>query len=64
MMSSYKDLLKQREELEKQIQEARQRELAEAVAKVAITTLKQVSMERFGTELCIRVKMDSQRSPV
>ena len=34
MMSSYKDLLKQREELEKQIQEARQRELAEAVAKV------------------------------
>lgn len=33
-MSSYKDLLKQREELEKKIQEARQRELSEAVAKV------------------------------
>lgn len=33
-MSSYKDLLKQREELEKKIQDARQRELTEAVAKV------------------------------
>ncbi|MBP8187281.1 MAG: H-NS histone family protein [Comamonas sp.] len=33
-MSSYKDLLKQREALEKQIQEARKRELAEAVSKV------------------------------
>lgn len=33
-MSSYKDLLKQREELEKQIQDARKRELAEAVQKV------------------------------
>lgn len=33
-MSSYKELLKQRDEIEKQIQEARQRELAEAVAKV------------------------------
>ena len=33
-MSSYKDLLKQRDELEKQIQDARQRELTEAVAKV------------------------------
>ena len=33
-MSSYKDLLKQREELEKQIQDARKRELAEAVSKV------------------------------
>ncbi len=32
-MSSYKDLLKQREALEKQIQEARKRELAEAVSK-------------------------------
>lgn len=33
-MSSYKDLLKQRDELEKKIQDARQRELTEAVAKV------------------------------
>lgn len=33
-MSSYKELLKQREELEKQIQDARKRELAEAVSKV------------------------------
>lgn len=33
-MSSYKDLLKQRDELEKQIQEARKRELSEAVGKV------------------------------
>jgi DNA-binding protein H-NS len=33
-MSSYKDLLKQRETLEKQIQEARQRELTEAVSQV------------------------------
>lgn len=33
-MSSYKDLLKQREELEKKINEARQRELTEAVSKV------------------------------
>ncbi|WP_284336685.1 H-NS histone family protein [Comamonas sp. NoAH] len=33
-MSSYKDLLKQRDDLEKQIQEARKRELAEAVGKV------------------------------
>lgn len=33
-MSTYKDLLKQREELEKKIQEARQRELTEAVRKV------------------------------
>ena len=33
-MSSYKDLLKQREELEKKIQDARQRELTEAVSKV------------------------------
>ena len=33
-MSSYKDLLKQREELEHKIQDARQRELAEAVSKV------------------------------
>ena len=33
-MSSYKDLLKQREELEKQIHDARKRELAEAVGKV------------------------------
>ena len=33
-MSSYKDLLKQRDELEKQIQEARKRELSEAVSKV------------------------------
>ena len=33
-MSSYKELLKQREEIEKKIQEARQRELMEAVAKV------------------------------
>lgn len=33
-MSSYKDLLKQREELEKKIQDARKRELDDAVAKV------------------------------
>lgn len=33
-MSSYKDLLKQREELEKQIAEARSKELADAVSKV------------------------------
>lgn len=32
-MSSYKELLKQREELEKQIQDARKRELAEAISK-------------------------------
>lgn len=35
-MSSYKDLLKQREELEKKILEVRQSELAEAVAKVRV----------------------------
>lgn len=33
-MSSYKELLKQRDELEKQIQDARKRELTEAVSKV------------------------------
>jgi DNA-binding protein H-NS len=33
-MSTYKELLKQREELEQQINEARSRELAEAVSKV------------------------------
>lgn len=33
-MSSYKELLKRREELEKQIQEARKKELVEAVNKV------------------------------
>lgn len=33
-MSSYKELLKQREELEQQINAARSRELADAVAKV------------------------------
>lgn len=33
-MSSYKDLLKQRDELEKKIQDVRQRELTETVAKV------------------------------
>lgn len=33
-MASYKDLLKQREELEKQIKDARQRELTDAVNKV------------------------------
>ena len=33
-MSSYKDLLAKREELEKQIQEARTREISEAVTKV------------------------------
>ena len=33
-MASYKELLKQREELEKQIQDARKRELTEAVSKV------------------------------
>ena len=33
-MSSYQDLLKQREELEKKIQDVRQRELTDAVAKV------------------------------
>lgn len=33
-MSTYKELLKQREELEQQISEARRRELADAVAKV------------------------------
>ncbi|MDO4593308.1 MAG: H-NS histone family protein [Comamonadaceae bacterium] len=33
-MTSYKELLKQREELEKQIQDARKRELTEAVSKV------------------------------
>lgn len=33
-MSSYKDLLKQCEELEKKIKEVRQRELADAVSKV------------------------------
>lgn len=33
-MSSYKELLKQREDLEKKIQEVRQLELAEAVSKV------------------------------
>ena len=32
-MSSYKELLKQRDEIEKKIQEARQKELAEAVAR-------------------------------
>lgn len=33
-MSSYKELLKQRENLEKQINEARQSEMANAIAKV------------------------------
>ncbi len=33
-MSSYKELLQQREQLEKQIQEARNKELADAVGKV------------------------------
>ena len=33
-MSTYKELLKQREELEQQINEARSRELADAVSKV------------------------------
>ncbi|WP_280189511.1 H-NS histone family protein [Delftia sp. PS-11] len=33
-MSSYKELLQQREALEQQIQEARKNELAEAIAKV------------------------------
>lgn len=33
-MSTYKELLKQREDLEQQIREARSRELADAVAKV------------------------------
>lgn len=33
-MSSYKELLKQREDLEKQISEARQSEMANAIAKV------------------------------
>ncbi|WP_027013897.1 H-NS histone family protein [Comamonas composti] len=33
-MSTYKELLKQREELEQQIQDARKRELTDAVAKV------------------------------
>src|SRR5256885_14838628 len=33
-MSSYKELLKQRQELEQQIQEARKRELADAVGQV------------------------------
>lgn len=33
-MTSYKDLLKQRDELEKRIQDARKRELAEAVSQV------------------------------
>jgi len=33
-MASYKELLKQREDLEKQIQDARKRELTEAVSKV------------------------------
>lgn len=33
-MSSYKELLKQREDLEKKIQEVRQLEMAEAVSKV------------------------------
>jgi DNA-binding protein H-NS len=33
-MATYKDLLKQREELEKQIQDARKRELTDAVNKV------------------------------
>lgn len=33
-MSSYKELLKQRQELEQQIQEARKRELSDAVGKV------------------------------
>lgn len=33
-MSSYKELLKQREDLEKQINEARQSEMANAIAKV------------------------------
>lgn len=33
-MSTYKELLKQREDLEQQIKEARSRELADAVAKV------------------------------
>lgn len=33
-MTSYQDLLKQRDELEKQIQDARKRELMDAVAKV------------------------------
>lgn len=33
-MSSYKELLQQRDELEKKIQDARQRELTEAVSKV------------------------------
>lgn len=35
-MSSYKDLLKQREEIDKKIQDARQRELTDAVAKVRV----------------------------
>lgn len=35
-MSSYKELLKQRDEIEKKIQDARQRELAEAVGKVRV----------------------------
>jgi DNA-binding protein H-NS len=33
-MSSYKDLLRQREQLEQQIQEARQREIAQAISQV------------------------------
>lgn len=33
-MSTYKELLKQREELERQISEARERELSDAVTKV------------------------------
>lgn len=33
-MSSYKDLLKQRDELEQKIQDARKRELEEAIGKV------------------------------
>lgn len=41
-MSSYKDLLKQRELLEQQISEARHRELADAVAKV------RAIVEEFG----------------
>jgi DNA-binding protein H-NS len=50
-MSTYKELLQQRENLEKQIQEARQRENQEAIAKVRalVADFELTAEDIFGT---------------
>lgn len=60
-MSSYKDLLQQREQLEQQIQQARKAEMSEAVAKVrALVTEYDLTQE----DVFPSSKPKATRSPV